>query len=288
MDILSTLILTTFIAGVVGTGLGGLVGALLHVVCHSLVKDTLFMSAGAIIMKTEKTAVSDLKGIGKQMPVTLACFTVASLGLVGIPPCMGFISKWYLAQGSLAATGVNAVLNVVGPVILLISALLTAGYLLPISIDAFFGRTPAASAPQLPWEDDDTLRVVAYLGHKRMADYKPHSNGNLYGNLFFHLEGDAKNVQSELSLTVEGNVLGNATSGGSLTCGDITGEVRANGSVNCDSVEGNVSAGGSVNCDSIAGSVKAGGSVPCDDIGGDVTAGGSVTCDKIGGSCTQQ
>ena len=115
----------------------GLVGALLHAIAHSLAKDTLFMSAGAIILKTEKTQVADLKGIGKQMPVTLACFTVASLGLVGIPPCMGFISKWYLAQGSLAATGVNALLNVVGPVVLLISALLTAGYLFPIVIRGF-------------------------------------------------------------------------------------------------------------------------------------------------------
>ena len=115
----------------------GLVGALLHAIAHSLAKDTLFMSAGAIIMKTEKAQVSDLRGIGKQMTVTLACFTVASLGLVGIPPCMGFISKWYLAQGSLAATGVNAALNVIGPVVLLISALLTAGYLFPIVIRGF-------------------------------------------------------------------------------------------------------------------------------------------------------
>ena len=115
----------------------GLVGALLHAIAHSLAKDTLFMSAGAIILKTEKTQVADLRGIGKQMPVTMACFTVASLGLVGIPPCMGFVSKWYLAQGSLAATGVSATLNIVGPVILLISALLTAGYLFPIVIRGF-------------------------------------------------------------------------------------------------------------------------------------------------------
>ena len=115
----------------------GLAGAVLHAIAHSMAKDTLFMSAGAIILKTEKTAVADLKGIGKQMPVTMACFTIASLGLVGIPPCMGFVSKWYLAQGSLAATGVSAVLNIVGPVVLLISALLTAGYLFPIVIRGF-------------------------------------------------------------------------------------------------------------------------------------------------------
>lgn len=115
----------------------GLAGAVLHVLAHSLAKDTLFMSAGAIIMKMEKTQIADLRGIGKKMPVTLACFTVASLSLVGIPPCMGFISKWYLAQGSLAATGVSAALTVIGPVVLLISALLTAGYLFPIVIRGF-------------------------------------------------------------------------------------------------------------------------------------------------------
>ena len=115
----------------------GLVGALLHAVCHSLVKNTLFLSAGAIILKSEKTDVRELEGIGRRMPVTMGCFTVASLGLIGIPPCMGFISKWYLAQGSLAATGVTGFLNILGPVVLLISALLTAGYLFPIVIRGF-------------------------------------------------------------------------------------------------------------------------------------------------------
>lgn len=125
----------------------GLAGAVLHVIAHSLAKDTLFMSAGAIIMKTEKTQVADLRGIGKKMPVTLACFTVASLSLVGIPPCMGFISKWYLAQSSLAATGVSAAMNVIGSVVLLISALLTAGYLFPIAIRGFItGHDVSAEA----------------------------------------------------------------------------------------------------------------------------------------------
>ena len=116
----------------------GFVGALLHVICHSLVKDTLFMSAGAIILKTEKTDVRDLEGIGRKMPVTMGCFTIASLGLIGIPPCMGFISKWYLAQGSLASAGVPTFLTWLGPVVLLASALLTAGYLMPIVSNGFF------------------------------------------------------------------------------------------------------------------------------------------------------
>lgn len=116
----------------------GFVGALLHVVAHSLIKDTLFMAAGAIIHKTGKTQVAELEGIGKQMPVTMWCFTLASVGLVGIPPCLGFVSKWYLAQGALNMTGVAAFFSWLAPMVLLVSALLTAGYLLPISIRGFF------------------------------------------------------------------------------------------------------------------------------------------------------
>lgn len=120
----------------------GLVGALLHVVAHALIKDTLFMSAGAIICKTGKTQVSELEGIGKQMPAVMWCFTLASVGLVGIPPCLGFVSKWYLAQGALSMAGVAGFFGYLAPAVLLISALLTAGYLFPISIHGFFpGRT---------------------------------------------------------------------------------------------------------------------------------------------------
>ena len=77
-----------------------------------------------------------MRGIGKEMPLTMWCFTIASLGLIGIPPTGGFISKWYLAIGSLES-GIP-VLGVLGPIILLVSALLTAGYLLPLTIQGFF------------------------------------------------------------------------------------------------------------------------------------------------------
>lgn len=115
-----------------------LVGALLHVAAHALIKNTLFMSAGAIIEKTGKTKVAELDGIGKQMPVVMWCFTLASVGLVGIPPCLGFVSKWYLAQGALSMTGVPSFFAYLAPAVLLVSALLTAGYLIPISIRGFF------------------------------------------------------------------------------------------------------------------------------------------------------
>ena len=113
----------------------GFVGALLQVVFHSITKNLLFMSAGAIIYREHKTMVAELKGIGKNMPIVMWCFTIGGLALVGIPPLTGFVSKWYLAQGSLVS-GVPT-LSYVGPIILLASALLTAGYLITISIDAF-------------------------------------------------------------------------------------------------------------------------------------------------------
>jgi multicomponent Na+:H+ antiporter subunit D len=111
-------------------------GALLHVLCHSVAKDGLFLCAGSIIYKTHKTKVDELTGIGKEMPVTIWCYTLCSLALIGIPPMCGFMSKWYLAIGSLSSD--IPVISWLGPVILLISALLTAAYLLPITIRGFF------------------------------------------------------------------------------------------------------------------------------------------------------
>ena len=110
-------------------------GALLHVVFHAVIKSCLFLSAGAIIYKTHKTNVADLRGIGKEMPVAIWCYTFASAALIGIPPASGFISKWYLATGALAS-GIE-VFSWLGPVVLLTSALLTAGYLLPITVNGF-------------------------------------------------------------------------------------------------------------------------------------------------------
>jgi len=113
-----------------------LTGSLLHILFHAVIKSALFMSAGAIIYKCGVERVDEMRGIGKKMPKIMWCFTLCSLALIGIPPASGFISKWYLATGSLATE--IPVVSWLGPVVLLISALLTAGYLLPIAIDGFF------------------------------------------------------------------------------------------------------------------------------------------------------
>ena len=110
-------------------------GALLHVVSHMLIKVTLFLFAGKVIFKYNYHSVNDLKGIGKKLPISTVCYTIVSLGLVGIPLTSGFVSKWYLASGAL-----NSSINVFSwlvCVILLASAIFTAGYLLPISVEGF-------------------------------------------------------------------------------------------------------------------------------------------------------
>ena len=111
-------------------------GALLHVAAHAFIKVALFLCAAAIIYQTGCKRVEELRGIGKGMPITLWCYTIVSLGLIGIPPTSGFISKWHLAVGALES-GIP-VFSWLGPVILLVSALLTAGYLLPITMRGFF------------------------------------------------------------------------------------------------------------------------------------------------------
>lgn len=133
----------------------GMTGALLHVTAHAFVKSTLFLTAGAIIYKTGKTRVDELTGIGKQMPVTMWCYTFVSLALIGIPPTGGFISKWFLGTGALSS-GIP-VFSWLGPVVLLVSALLTAGYLLPITVKGFF---PGADAPAYKKDEPAKTMVI--------------------------------------------------------------------------------------------------------------------------------
>ena len=111
------------------------VGGLLHIVNHAVMKITLFFCAGAIYVKTHKTNVSELDGIGRQMPITMSAFALASMGLAGIPPITGFISKWYLVQGSLDVGQVALAVT------LLLSGVLNAGYFLSIVCRAFFRRS---------------------------------------------------------------------------------------------------------------------------------------------------
>lgn len=113
----------------------GLVGALTHMLVHGVVKITLFFCAGAVLYKTGVEYVNDLRGMGKRMPVTFACFMIASAALIGVPPLPGFISKWNLSAGALEQ---GSGLAIAGIAVLLISAVLTAVYLFLIVFKACF------------------------------------------------------------------------------------------------------------------------------------------------------
>lgn len=110
-------------------------GALLHVVFHAIMKTGLFLCAGAVIYLTGKTKIKDFCGMGKTLPCIFACFTVMGLGLIGIAPTSGIVSKWYLAIGALESD--IWYFSWIGPIVLLISALLTAGYILSVTIQAY-------------------------------------------------------------------------------------------------------------------------------------------------------
>ncbi len=113
----------------------GLVGALTHLIFHAVIKICSFFCAGAIIHQTEKQYVHELDGMGYRMPCVFGIFTVSALALMGVPGLAGFISKWNLA--SAAAESGNPVAYL-GIACLLISALLTAIYMLTIVVRAFF------------------------------------------------------------------------------------------------------------------------------------------------------
>jgi multicomponent Na+:H+ antiporter subunit D len=126
---------------VLGLGLFGwygLVGALLHIPAHAFMKLTLFFCAGNLHVSTHTDYISEMAGIGKRMPLTMGAFTIASLGMAGIPLLAGFVSKYYMLIG-----GVRMGMELT-PVAyylagaLLLSGVLNVAYFWPVIYTAFF------------------------------------------------------------------------------------------------------------------------------------------------------
>lgn len=137
------------------------IGAVLHIAAHAVSKITLFFAAGAIYTAAHKTKVSELAGIGRSMPITMTAFTIAALSLIGVPPMVGFLSKWFIVQGVVQSE------QYVSLAVILISTLLNAAYFLPIVYAAFF-QDPSASEKQAnhgeaPWPMVLALSVTAFL-----------------------------------------------------------------------------------------------------------------------------
>jgi len=138
----------------------GLIGALTHMLVHGVVKITLFFCAGAVLYKTGQEYVNDLRGMGKRMPITFFCYTLASAALVGVPPLPGFLSKWNL---SAAALEVNHPLASAGVAVLLVSAVLTAIYLFLVVFKACFPAKNLAKTETMRCEANGYMTVPLML-----------------------------------------------------------------------------------------------------------------------------
>jgi multicomponent Na+:H+ antiporter subunit D len=117
----------------------GVIGGGMHIAMHAFGKITLFFCAGAIYVAAHKTEISDMRGIGRVMPVTTFAFLLGALSVIGLPPMGGSWSKWFLALGAVDAQQAFMV------AVLMISSLLNVAYLMPIPIRGFFSPAPEGS-----------------------------------------------------------------------------------------------------------------------------------------------
>ena len=134
--------LSYILLGVVMMTPQGMLGALTHMISHGIMKIEAFFCAGAIIHHSKKSYVYELDGLGQKMPVVFAALTISALGLMGVPMTAGFISKWNLARAAVESKNPMAL---AGLAILLISAFLTAIYMLPMVVRGYF---PTEDSPQ--------------------------------------------------------------------------------------------------------------------------------------------
>ncbi len=132
----SYILLGIAIFGPVGT-----VGGLAHLIHQGIMKITMFFCAGNVDKTLHIKKVSELRGVGRRMPLTMGAFSVAALGMIGVPPMAGFVSKWNLGLGA-AISGNSWVIGV-----LVASSLLNAAYFLPILRAVWFEK------PDRPWDE---------------------------------------------------------------------------------------------------------------------------------------
>jgi multicomponent Na+:H+ antiporter subunit D len=135
------------------------IGAAIHMLAHAFGKITLFFAAGAIYTAAKKTDVSQLKGIGRRMPITMTAFTIGALSMIGVPPTAGFVSKWYILAGAFEADNYVALFTIV------ISTALNAAYFLPIVYMAWFAKEDPGGPlhGEAPWPAVTALTITATL-----------------------------------------------------------------------------------------------------------------------------
>jgi multicomponent Na+:H+ antiporter subunit D len=112
----------------------GIVGSGMHIAMHAFGKITLFFCAGAIMVASHKTEISEMDGLGRVMPFTFFAFLIGALSVIGLPPMGGSWSKWYLMLGAADAG------KLIFVAVFMISSLLNVAYLLPIVARGFFAK----------------------------------------------------------------------------------------------------------------------------------------------------
>ncbi|MEM7042824.1 MAG: proton-conducting transporter membrane subunit, partial [Pseudomonadota bacterium] len=130
----------------------GAIGGAMHIAMHAFGKITLFFCAGAIMVATHKTEISQMHGLGRRMPLTFIAFGVAALSIIGLPPLGGAWSKWQLGLGA-AETGQSILVA-----ILMISSLLNVAYLIPVAVRAFM-PVPTTNEQEALSEQDARWRL---------------------------------------------------------------------------------------------------------------------------------
>ncbi|MGH1484992.1 MAG: proton-conducting transporter membrane subunit [Cellvibrionaceae bacterium] len=138
-------------------------GAGLHIVTHAFGKITLFFCAGAIMVALHKKAISELDGIGKQMPYTMTAFLVAAISIIGLPPLAGVWSKLVISEGAIVSGQWWLV------AVLMVSSLLNIAYLLPIPLRAFFARPLGNTADQTVVVQEAPLACLLAIGITTLA-----------------------------------------------------------------------------------------------------------------------
>jgi multicomponent Na+:H+ antiporter subunit D len=135
--------LSYIVLGISVVGVTSATGGLVHLVHQGIMKVTLFYCAGNL-GKAGVHRISQMRGVGHTMPVTMLTFTIAAVGMVGIPPTAGFVTKWYLGLGAVEG-GQPWVVGV-----LIISSALNAAYFLPPVARAWLSPTSEGSCAQDP------------------------------------------------------------------------------------------------------------------------------------------
>jgi multicomponent Na+:H+ antiporter subunit D len=150
----SYIILGTAMIGPMAT-----IGGLIHLVHQGVMKITLFFCAGNLAETLGIHKISEMQGVGQRMPWTMAAFTIAALGMIGIPPFAGFISKWYLGLGAVNTEQYWVLWVLVG------SSLLNALYFLPVLYTVWFKPTPSSwpeerHYKQLKWKAETAWALL--------------------------------------------------------------------------------------------------------------------------------